>query len=277
MPKALINVPDRRVFLIAWKEFGRLVATRRGLVTLAGFALIWLFILFYAVIPVTGWLARSAESGLADLVLRPLGLHGIAGWASPQLAVYWLVGLYLLPGFALLISADQTASDRARGTLRFQALRVGRGTLYLGRFLGQCLILSGLILATLASVLIIIVIQSPEGLDTVLADAGLIALNLLVTVLPWLALMALCSALASSARRATFYALILWIAGRLILHQLSSRVSPLPLFDHVLPGSEVRELRGLSDTGLLALAGPPLVQSAVLLLLGWLVFRYRDL
>jgi len=268
---------DRRVLIIALGELGRLVATRRGLLTLSGFGLIWAFILFYAVVPVTRWLARSVDSGLADLVLEPLGLRGIGGWSSPQLAVYWLVGLYLLPGFALMISADQTASDRARGTLRFQVLRVGRGTLYLGRFLGQCVIMVGLILATLASVMIIIAIQSPEDVVATLADAGLIVLNLLVTVLPWLALMALCSALASSARRATLYAMVLWIVGAIVLGQLRDRLSPLPLFDHLLPGSEVAALRGLSDTALLALAGPPLAQCAVLLLLGWLVFRHRDL
>lgn len=267
----------RSLYVIARSELGRLLATRRGLISLIAFALIWAFILLYAIVPVTRWLEQSTDSGLAELVLEPLGLRGLGGWSSPQLAVFWLVGLYLLPSFAILIAADQTASDQARGTLRFQALRVSRGALFLGRFVGQLSIQFGLIVLTAGSVVIVLAVQAPDTLASAPRDLFVIVVNLLLTVFPWIALMALCSTLARSPRQATLYALIIWIVMSLILGQVRVRLGSLPSLEHVMPGSEVSLLRGMSGMETFTLAAAPLLQGCILLVLGWAFFRMRDL
>ena len=265
------------LLVIARDELAKLFATRRGWLSLAAFALLWAFALVYAVIPVTRFLAESAERGLLDMLLEPLGLGALARWPAPQLAVYWIVALYLLPPFAILVAADQTASELGRGTLRFQALRASRATLFLGRFVGQCLIQLGLVLATLASVLIVVALQLPERLADAFAAAPGIVLNLVVTVLPWIALMALCSALSRSPRQATLFAVVAWIVVSLALSLARDAFGPLAAFDHVMPGSRIAALRGTDGSGTLALAAPPLLQTLVLLALGLLVFARRDL
>ena len=266
-----------RFVTVVRDELARLLATRRGWLSLLAFALLWSVVLVYAVLPVTRYLADSLESGLAELVLGPLGLRALADWPAPQLAVYWLVALYLLPPFAVLVAADQSASDRARGTLRFQALRAGRATLFLGRFAGQCLIQLALILVTLGSVLAVVAVQRPERLlETCLAALPLGA-SLFVLVLPFVALMALCSALARSPRQATLIAIVAWLLVSIALGLARDAFGPHAAFEHVLPGSEVGALRALGGEATFAHAPVPLVQTLVLLTLGLLAFRRRDL
>lgn len=265
------------VLVVARDELGKLFATRRGWLSLAAFAALWTLVLVYAVVPITRLLTESAESGLLELLPDASGLGALRDWPAPQLAVFWVVALYLLPPFAVLVAADQTASDLGRGTLRFQALRARRATLFLGRFAGQCLIQLGLVLATLASVLAVVALQVPERLGDTLAAAPLVVVNLVATVLPWVALMALCSTLARSPRQATLYAVIAWIVVALGLALLRDAFGPLAALDHVLPGSEVGELRSRSGSATLALLPAPLVQTAVLVALGLFAFSRRDL
>ena len=263
--------------IVARDEIVRLFATRRGWLSLAAFALLWTLVLLYVIVPVTRLLVDSARSGLLDAVLGPLGLAALGDWPAPQLAVYWLVALYLLPPFAVLVAADQSASDLGRGTLRFHALRASRPALFLGRYAGQCLVQLALVLATLGSVLVAIALQAPERLSASLEAAPLVVLTLVVLVLPWLALMALCSALSRSPRQATLYAVIGWVVVSLALGLARDAFGPLAAFEHVMPGSEVPALRGSSGTAALALAWAPLVQTLVLLGLGLFAFGRRDL
>ena len=266
-----------KALAVARDELAKLFATRRGWLSLAAFAALWALALVYAVVPITRFLSESAERGLLDALLDPIGLAALGDWPAPQLAVYWVVALYLLPPFAVLVAADQTASDLGRGTLRFLALRASRSTLFLGRFAGQCLVQLGLVLATLASVLVVVALQLPERLGESFAAAPLIVANLVVHVLPWIALMALCSALARSPRQATLYAVVAWIVVSLGLGLARDAFGPLAPLEHVMPGSEVAALRGLTGPDTFALAPVPLLQTLVLLAAGLVAFARRDL
>ena len=263
--------------VIVRDELGKLIATRRGWVALLGFTLLWGGVLVYVVLPITRLLAGAGEAGLREAVLSSLDLAALADWPAPQLAVYWLLALYLLPPFAVLVAADQSASDLARGTLRFQALRASRATLFLGRFAGQCAVQLGLVIVTLGSVLVALAMQSPERLPDALAVVPAVVLALFVSLLPFVALMALCSTLARSPRQATLFAVIGWVAVSILIGLARDAFGPQAAFEHVLPGSESSILRTLSGEAVLSRIGPPLVQTAVLLALGLLVFRRRSL
>ena len=265
------------LLIIARDELVRLFATRRGWLSVAAFVALWALALIYVVVPITRFLANSDESGMLEMVLGPLGLAALAGWPSPQLVVYWVIALYLLPPFAVLVAADQTASDLGRGTLRFHALRASRPAIYLGRFSGQCLVQLGLVLATLATVLVAIGVQTPDRLPDSLLAAPFVVLNLMVLLLPWVALMGVCSAVARSPRQATLFAVLAWIVVTLALSLARDAFGPLALFDHVMPGSEAGTLRGLADPATLALLPVPLIQTLVLLALGLFAFGRRDL
>lgn len=266
-----------RTLIIARDEILRLLSTRRGLFSLLGCALIWAAVLKLAILPAAAFFDGARDSGLSDALLPRLGLSAWQQWPTAELSVYWACSLYLLPFMALIMSADQTASDRARGTLRFLVLRSSRMEILLGRFLGQIVLLSMLILLTLASVLLVIASESPEALLESVARAPLIVSNLILLVLPYIALMALVSVLARSARQATLYAMVIWISVSFLVGYLQSRFGPMSLLDWILPGSQIGALLRLADWRMLEFAAIPLLHAAVLLALAAFMMQRRDL
>ena len=266
-----------RMLAIAQDEILRLLSTRRGLFSLLGFVLIWAGVLSYGILPAAAFFTGANESGLSEMLLPRLGLTAWQQWPAPELAVYWVVSLYLLPFMALLTSADQTASDRSRGTLRFLVLRCSRLEIFLGRFLGQCVIMALLILATLGTVLMVIAGNSGDSMAASLARAPMIIINLILLVLPYIALMAWVSVMARSARQATLYAMVIWLSVSLLISYLQARFGPLALLDWILPGSQVGQLLRLSDWQTLNYALIPILHTLVLLLIGGTLMWRRDL
>ena len=267
----------RKTFAIARDEVLRLPSTRRGLLSLAAFALIWLAIMLYALVPAANLVQSGQSSGLAELIFVPLGLSVLAEWPAPSLALYWILGLYLFPFFTVMTAADQTASDRSRGTLRFFALRCSRLDIFLGRFLGQFFVQCLLVLTTLASVLILIAIKSPDLLSASLERSPVIIVNLALLLLPYTALMAAVSVMAKSARQATLFAMMAWIIVSIVIWYVQRKYGEVPLLDWVLPGSQITHLRKLFDWQTLNYALIPLVHTVVLLGFGAFMMHRRDL
>ena len=266
-----------KVFVLAMDEVLRLLSTKRGLLSLAGFALLWLAVLYYGVMPASRLFSGASESGIADLILSEFGLVGWQQWSTPELAVYWVASLYLLPFLAILTAADQTASDRSRGTLRYLVLRCARLEIFLGRYLGQLFILLLVVLVTLGTVQGIVAVNATEQLPAAIIDSPVIIVNLMLVLAPYIALMALVSILARSARQATLFAVIIWLAVSLLISYLKSVWPGLPLLDWVLPGSQVNQLLTLHDWQTLAFAPIPIVHTLLLLCAGAFVMRQRDL
>lgn len=255
----------------------RLLSTRRGLLSLAGFLLIWIGVLNYAILPASRLYADASSAGLTDLVFPELGLQGWQQWPAPELAVYWAASLYMLPFLAVFTAADQTASDRSRGTLRFFVLRCSRLEIFLGRYLGQLIVLCLVVLFTLATVIAIIAWQSPELLPSSIASSPVIIVNLCLLLLPYIALMALVSIMAKSARQATLFAVIIWFTVSLLSSYLKVRMPELAVVDWMLPGAQVSQLLHMHDWKTLALAPIPLVHTLVLLVTGAVIMQRRDL
>lgn len=266
-----------KVLILAQDEVLRLFSTRRGLISLFGFCLIWMGVLVYGIMPAARFLVGATESGLADVILPRIGIQALQLWPAPELAVYWFVSLSLLPALALLTSADQTASDRARGTLRYLVMRSSRLQIFFGRFLGQLFIMMSVVLATLASVLIVIGLNSAEQLSQALLSVPAIIVNLIVVLAPFIALMAMVSVVAKSARQATIFAVILWILASVLLNFLTSTFPDVLLLQWSLPGSQIRDLYWLSEWDTLTLAPIPLIHTLVLLTVGAFIMKRRDL
>ncbi len=266
-----------KTLAIARDEVICLPSTRRGLLSLAAFALIWLAIMLYALIPAANLVQSGQSSGLAELILKPLGLGLVSQWPAPSLALYWILGLYLFPFFTVMTAADQTASDRSRGTLRFFALRCSRLEIYLGRFLGQFIVQCVLIVTTLATVLGLIAFHSSDFLVSSLERSPVIVVNLALLLLPYTALMAWVSALAKSARQATLFAIMAWIVVSILIWYVQSKFGTMAILDWVLPGSQVSHLRKLFDWQTLNYAFIPLVHTVVLLGIGAFTMHRRDL
>ncbi|MGB1310314.1 MAG: ABC transporter permease subunit [Leucothrix sp.] len=250
--------------------------TRRGLLSLLAFSLVWFLVLRYAIYGAAQFFMADAPGGLLVSFFNSTIINNLMSWQVPELAVFWLISLYLLPIFCILLTADQTASDRARGTLRLLHLRASRDGIFIGRFLGQMLVLAMLILLALLTTVILVWVRDSAVLVPALHLSIILFINLLLVLLPYTALMAWVSSMARSARQATLYAIIVWIVCSLVTGWLSSRFPGLWGLDKVLPGAQVSGLLQLSGWNTLSLAYLPIIQTAILLMLGRLMMQRSD-
>ncbi len=262
-----------KFFLIARQELDKLFATRRGWVSLIGFGLVWVFAVLGLIRLIANKIRETQTEAVISSSLDQFGFKELGQWPTPELALYWFAALYLLPLFALIVCADQTASDKTRKTLRFLSLRANREEIFFGRFVGQFLIQLLIVLATLISVLGLIAWSHADQLNLALQRVPMLIANLTLVLLPYIALMALASIIARSARQATIFAIIGWIVASILIAVVQNYFGPLSWLDWILPGSQISSLLSLSNWDTMRLAHIPIVHTAVLLGLGWWAMR----
>ncbi len=265
------------MFSIAANEWARLFLSSRGWLAICAFALIWIVFLAYVIAPAAQYMSSDDFGLIFAALFARFGANTLANWESNEMALYWIFALYLLPFFTMISAADQIASDKTRGTMRFLVLRTSRTQVFFGRFLGQYLIQLFIVLITLCSVFALIAIKAPDGLSIAISEAPIVVINLALVLLPYVALMALVSVLASTARQATAFAIIGWIVLWFLLGYVQGKFGPIPILNWVLPGSQLSSLVRLGHWDTLSLAPIPLLHTVVLLTLGWIAIRRCDL
>ena len=265
------------VLTIARLELFRLFGTKRGWIATIALLLIWSMIIRYVIYPAADLLSSSETATFAGIVLEWLGLAEITQWPSAEISLYWMLSLYMLPYFCIVMAADQIASDKFRGTLRYITLRTSRTTVFFGRFLGQAFVQFLLVAVTLATVVALVAWRAPDQLSNVLGSVPVVASNLFIVLLPYIALMSLVSVVAKSAIQAILYAIILWIVVLIIVGVVQSSIGPIEFLGWLLPGSQVSMLLKSSGWQTMQLAVIPIAQTAVLLILGWLAMQRCDL
>lgn len=251
--------------LYAGFELRRLWLTRRGVMTLAATAVIWFLLLRYAIAPASSLLADQGFQQFYRDIFGSAGLSQLFAWPAPELAIYWVLSLLLLPAFSLFFTANQLCSDIERGTLRFLALRSSRLSIVLGRFAGQMLVQGCLIAMSLTATLSLAALRGGGLSLAELAAAMVIALNLLIVLMPFTALMSCFSALVRSSRLAVSLAIV---SMGLLFALLSWFIFYFPDFLFLLgylPGAQVMQLLPLQGWLTLKHALLPLGQTLVLL------------
>lgn len=264
--------------LYACFELTRLTRTPRGWFALGAFVVIWYFLLRYPIYEAAVNLQQPQLQAILTQLLGAIGLEQLLRWPLPELSVYWLLCLALLPLAVLFSAADQTCSDRSRGTLRLLTLRSPREVIFLGRFAGQLLVqLLFIALSLLATLLLASWRIAAFPSLAVFNAAALITLNLLLVLLPVTALMALCSALARSSRLAISLAVVL-VGGCAALSAYLVWQFPVlePMLD-LLPLAQLPDVLKANDWSMLQHAWLPLLQTLLLLIAGVMVMRRRAL
>jgi hypothetical protein len=262
------------LLLISQFELKRSFATRKGILSLVTFAVVWYFILLYP-------LRFAAELLLQEKGLRQdfsffdfIGFGSIQHWPIPEFGVFWQFALIIFPMLSITLAADQTCSDRERGTLRFIVLRCSRDSLFFGRFTGVMVIQALLISATALSTLALVLYRDATLFSLALPDLLTITVNLILAVLPFTAMMAALSAMVKSARQATVWAILIWTFLAGIISGFAYYLPALTFFKFLVPGYQLSELAQLSGWQTLQLAYVPLLQSLILLALGrWIMAR----
>lgn len=261
----------KRLTKIASFELVRLFLSKRGLLALAAFSICWLLILRYPVAESVSLLSSPEFAGFFDGVFGAIGLSKLLTWPESELAVYWLIALYSFPTFCLFLCSDQTVGDKQRGTLRFLSLRATRSEILLGRFLGQVIILAVLILLTIMATIAVLGYREPALISAALLRAGALFGYLVISVMPFIALMTFLNTFAGSARLAFVFAILFFGGGSIIVGLLSWKFLILENLNFIFPGYQLELLAGQNASLWMAL-GLPILQTLVLLLFAQRVF-----
>ncbi len=262
------------ILLISQFELKRLFSTRKGLLYLLTFAVVWYLILYYPIRLASNILSQTQGSVQLSRLFDFISFGSILNWQIPEFAVFWHFALIIFPTLTILIAADQICSDRERGTLRIITMRTSRNSLFFGRFVGIMLIQAVLILATLLSTLTLVVYRDATLLSAGINDVLAISVNLILVVLPFTAMMAALSAALKSSRQTTVWAVLIlsFLSG--IIGLLSFQLPVLEYLKVLIPGFQMPELSNLAQWEALQLAYIPLLQSIVLLAAGrWIMSR----
>ena len=262
------------LLLISQFELKRGFATRKGILSMVTFAVVWCVILLYPHRFAADLLVQEKglmrDSGFFDFI----GLGSLEHWPIPEFGVFWHFALIIFPMLSITLAADQTCSDRERGTLRFIVVRSSRNSLFFGRFAGVMVIQSLLISAAAFSTLVLVLYRDASLFSSGLPDLLAIIVNLILAVLPFTAMMAALSAKVKSARQATVWAILIWTFLAGIISGFAYYLPVLAFFKLLVPGYQLSDLGELSGWQTLQLAYIPLLQSVILLSLGrWIMAR----
>lgn len=263
----------RNLWLIGQFELIRLFFTVRGIISVIAFAMVWYFILKYPISQAANFIAIPGFKDSVGDIFGQVGLENILKWPVAEFVVFWLFSLYLLPLFTLFVTSDQTSSDRSRGTLRFLTLRTSRDSIYFGRFLGQVMIQMLLLSAVMFATFAMSIWNNQDQWHQALYTAFIMAVNLFIVILPFTALMALCSAIARSSRLATMLAFIGVGALIALIGYLYYKWPVLEPLKYLIPGLQIGDLIQSNHWETLQHAWLPLIQTAVLLTLGRTVIQ----
>lgn len=265
-----------RLTQIAGFELVRMFLTKRGLIALAAFILVWIIILLYPISQAVNLISAPEFAQIAQDLFGAIGLKKLLDWPEAEFAMYWLIALYSFPLFSLFISSDQTVGDRERGTLRFISLRSTRFEILFGRFLGQLFVLACLVALTIVATLAVLGFRDPTLLGGGFGRAVAIFIMLVISLCPFVALMSLINTFARSSRLSIVLAVLFFAAGGIIVGLLAWQLPVLSLLDYIFPGVQFEQLAG-QNLAVSSAIGIPLVQTGVFLALANVIFKRSSL
>lgn len=259
--------------------------------------LAWVFGLLYFAL-LTLYLGRLAGpiAELARHIGNPGGqdiqalLIALLDWATdglalkllsdrpPVLGMFFIFAIVGTPWIAMLVAADQLASDIGRKHIRFLLPRASRRGLYLARALGAWLTWVVLLAACVPLVGLILGALDP---DTSVIAGLLYSLRILLVLavygLPWVALMAVVNTFVAQAFLAYMLATGIWTVVAMLAFAASLMNKSYAAIAWVLPAGTKYALMDADWSQVLAAAGLLLVYTAVYLAIGDWIIRRRDL
>lgn len=272
-----LKVVAQQLLMLVQFELSRLLATKRGWLSIAAFIAVWSVILRYAILPAADLMRDPSFQDTLSKAFGVIGLRHINSWPMPEISLYWLISLLMLPLSAMAFTANQTCTDISRGTFRFYAVRMSRPAIVLGRFLGNWLV-QGVFIAVSLLVTFAVAAWRLQTFDWQwLSVAAGIWLNLLIVIAPFTALMALFSAAFSTTRMVLTMSTLALIAVMLVLAYLIYLQPQWYSIANYQLGMQVPELlkANLANTPNYWLL--PLVQSVLLLAGSVLVIKRKAL
>ncbi|MBR9727784.1 ABC transporter permease subunit [Shewanella intestini] len=269
------NIPStmRQIGLITQFEMTKRFINRGGMFALAAFTLVWALIILFPVERASSLLMNPSFKELVNNLAGPETFNQLFAAPVAEYAVLWCIALYVFPMFSLFISADQFCSDKQRGTFRFLTLRVSREQLFFGRFIGQMLIQAVLIIIALLATFFLVLTRDSSLLLPSMSAAFFMLINLIIVLLPYVAVMAVFSLIAKTARQASTFAIVLWTITSIIISIINTQYPNLAFLHYILPGSQISSMINSLGLSALTFAPIPIIQTIILLFLGKVIIQ----
>lgn len=195
----------------------------------------------------------------------------------PVLGMFFIFAMFGAPWIAMLVAADQLASDIGRRHIRFLLPRVSRRALYLARALGAWIAWLVLLAVSLPIIGCILGALDP---DTSIMEGLLYSLRMLVILalygMPFVALMALINTFVAQAFLAYMLATGIWLVVAMLAFAASLIDESYALIAWILPTSTKYALMDADWMNVLPAIAALLIYAAVYLALGERVFQRRD-
>jgi len=275
----------RQVVILIKQDIQRTLQGPHGQLFLIFFALFWFWFLWQS----SGGIAQSFsasgnqsnEAWLLSWVFSLLfdGDQRVLFVEHPAtLSLYYVIAISTMPVFVLLAASNQTASDIGSKYLRFIIPRCTRMEIYIARFVGASIIVNGsYLLITIAAAILSGAIDPDTTWSSLISYGLQITLSILFYSLPFVAIMALCSASIGSASLSALTGTSVYSIITLSVSFIAFRWPDVEIAGYLVP-SVTKPLHLSLNFAELSQAG---VLSLVFVLffagLGWRTFSKRDI
>ncbi|TLU61350.1 hypothetical protein FE810_15170 [Thalassotalea litorea] len=257
-------------------EWRRVFVTGSGRLTLLTFFGAWVLLFHYPIRTAVDLIANSSDAAVIRSVLGDFGFKQLLQWPVAELSVFWFAAMLLLPFTCVLLSSDQFASDRQRGTIKFYLLRTRRSEFILGRFIGYASFFTMLLMGLVLITLIYSNWRDPELFQLGLYQGMNTFFFLVVWMLPFMALTNFLNVLMPTGKKVILVLMLMYIVLPFIDYIALAQWQINLQFSWLLPGLGIFSTMGEQGPELGNLIKPAW-QSAIYLGLSLLLFRVRSL
>ena len=263
-----------RIFILALFDLRHAIFRLKGLVFLLPFALFWYWLLKFLYEKGADLLVSRESILLLSWLYKPAVAQVLLIAHPASLSMFLIMALATTPFFAMLGSSDQLAGDSARQSFRYILTRCTRTEIFLGRLVSSYALVAGATLLAVASAACISWQIDHHTPDVTLLYAAQVAIITLLYILPFVTYMAAISSLMSSALSTLLMGIMIYLVLARTGTYLSNRYS---LDIALVPGGMKEALLGIHPQDqMYALIGL-LVYTVIYGVLGWLIFRRRNL
>lgn len=262
--------------LLAKQGLQRSLLSASGILFLVFYGIIWYVFFSNAATEKLNSLGDPEAYSFMSLFAHSSTLDSLFVNNSPFLSVFYIVILFVTPGFVMWGAGDQTSKDISSKYMRFLMPRTGRFEIYIGRFLGA-VAFTFIIQISICLIALIIALSISHTDQNVVMYSLRIMIGIMAYTVAFVAFMSFLTALTGSTAIAVLTAITSYAVLITISDLLSKRFPYLEVVGWLVP-SALKEhiLVGNTQQYLIAIGGL-FIYSAVFLVLGWLVFRSRDI
>jgi len=225
----------RRISELAFYDLRFSVFSRKGLLFLFPFFVFWYLVLkkFYdgvaALIQSSEALMIASTKFDIDILTNLFIDH------PPSLSSFFILAVYSTPLFAMLIANDMYATDLGSGYFRYLISRTQRIEIFLARYLSTFILIAcSLVIVGIASSVISVQLEG-YAVDNVLIYFIQIIMILFLYICPYIAFMAIISALMNSAIAALCVSMVSYISILIFIFIANATFEDTNLFFYLLP------------------------------------------